>query len=165
MLLDLAAKAAALPDMSGAAAPSEIVLRDGRTRMELQFSTGSPVILEAAALRAAFERTYLKAYGRLLDGLAVRLLNLRLAVIGRRPKLDLKRLAPAAGGSIAAAKTGSRPMFAAGTWADTAVYDRLALPIGAEVTGPAVLEQLDTTIIVEPGQTARVDDFGNVVLA
>ncbi len=53
MLLDLAAKAAALTDMSGAAAPSEIVLRDGRTRMELQFSTGSPVILEAAALRAA----------------------------------------------------------------------------------------------------------------
>ncbi len=120
---------------------------------------------DAAALRGAFERAYLKAYGRLLDGIAVRLLNLRLAVIGRRPKLDLRRLAPATGGSIAAAKTGSRPMFAGGSWADTPVYDRLALPVGAEIAGPAVLEQLDTTIIVEPGQTARVDDFGNVVLA
>ncbi len=120
---------------------------------------------DAAQLRGAFERAYLKAYGRLLDGIAVRLLNLRLAVIGRRPKLDLKRLAPTGEGSIAAAKTGSRQMFAAGAWADTPVYDRLALPVGAEIAGPAVLEQLDTTIIVEPGQTARVDDFGNVVLA
>ncbi len=120
---------------------------------------------DAAKLRAAFERAYLKTYGRLLDDIAVRLLNLRLAVIGRRPKLDLGRLAPAAGGSIAAAKTGSRPMFAAGAWADTPVYDRLGLPVGAEIAGPAVLEQLDTTIIVEPGQTARVDPFGNVVLA
>lgn len=122
-------------------------------------------LADAATLRAAFERAYLKAYGRLLDGLAVRLLNLRLAVIGRRPKLDLKRLAPAAGGSVEAAKIGSRPMFAGGAWADTPVYDRLALPVGAEIAGPAVLEQLDTTIIVEPGLTARVDAFGNVVLA
>lgn len=120
---------------------------------------------DAGTLRAAFERAYLKAYGRLLDGIAVRLLNLRLAVIGRRPKLDLRKLAPAAGGSVADARTGSRPMFAGGAWADTPVYDRLALPVGAEIAGPAVLEQLDTTIIVEPGQTARVDDFGNVVLA
>jgi N-methylhydantoinase A len=120
---------------------------------------------DAGKLRGAFERAYLKAYGRLLDGIAVRLLNLRLAVIGRRPKLDLKRLAPTGSGSIAAARTGSRPMFAAGCWADTPVYDRLALPVGAEIAGPAVLEQLDTTIIVEPGQTARVDDFGNVVLS
>ncbi len=120
---------------------------------------------DAATLRGAFERAYLKAYGRLLDGIAVRLLNLRLAVIGRRPKLDLKRLAPTGTGSVAAARTGSRPMFAAGAWADTPVYDRLALPVGAEIAGPAVLEQLDTTIIVEPGQTARVDDFGNVVLS
>ncbi|MGQ3027482.1 MAG: hydantoinase/oxoprolinase family protein [Ferrovibrionaceae bacterium] len=120
---------------------------------------------DAGTLRGAFERAYLKAYGRLLDGIAVRLLNLRLAVIGRRPKLDLKRLAPTGTGSIAAARTGSRPMFAAGAWADTPVYDRLALPVGAEIAGPAVLEQLDTTIIVEPGQTARVDDFGNVVLS
>ncbi|MEV8787057.1 hypothetical protein AB0062_26440, partial [Klebsiella pneumoniae] len=82
---------------------------------------------DAGRLRGAFERAYLKAYGRLLDGIAVRLLNLRLAVIGRRPKLDLKRLAPTGSGSIAAARTGSRPMFAAGAWADTPVYDRLAL--------------------------------------
>lgn len=120
---------------------------------------------DAGTLRAAFERAYLKAYGRLLDGIAVRLLNLRLAVVGRRPKLDLRKLAPADGGSVADARTGSRPMFAGGAWADTPVYDRLALPVGAEIAGPAVLEQLDTTIIVEPGQTARVDDFGNVVLA
>ena len=56
-------------------------------------------------------------------------------------------------------------MYADGGWHDTPVYDRLALAVGSVVAGPAILEQLDTTIIVEPGQNARVDDFGNIVLA
>ncbi len=53
MLLDLAAQAAALPDLSGRAAPSEVVLQDAGRRVELRFSAGPSVILEADALRAA----------------------------------------------------------------------------------------------------------------
>jgi N-methylhydantoinase A len=33
------------------------------------------------------------------------------------------------------------------------------------VTGPAVLEQPDTTILIEPGLSGRVDDFGNIILS
>jgi DUF971 family protein len=53
MLLDLAAQAAALPDLSGGGAPSEIILRDEGSRVELWFSAGPPVILAADALRGA----------------------------------------------------------------------------------------------------------------
>ncbi len=56
-------------------------------------------------------------------------------------------------------------MCFSGAWRETAIYDRLALPVGAEITGPAILEQPDTTIVVDPGLTGRVDRFGNIVLA
>src|SRR6185295_6069618 len=107
--------------------------------------------------RAAFDTAYRRAYGRLLDGVPVRILNLRLAVIGRRPKLDLAALAPSAGGTIEAARRGRRKLWLDGGWRDTAVYDRLALPVGARIAGPAILVQPDTTIFIEPGHAAVVD--------
>ncbi len=47
---------------------------------------------------------------------------------------------------------------------DTAVYERFSLPAGAELHGPAVLEQLDSTVLVPPGVTAEVDDWLNVTM-
>ncbi|WP_372424319.1 hydantoinase/oxoprolinase family protein [Salinarimonas chemoclinalis] len=113
---------------------------------------------------AAFAEAYRKAYGRLLDGAPTRVLNLRSAVVGIRPKFDLATLAPAADASLAAARRGSRLVRFAGEWRETALYDRLALPVGAEIAGPAILSQPDTTIVVDPGLVGRVDCFGNIVL-
>eukprot|EP01035_Chromulina_nebulosa_P005154 gene5155-7002_t len=50
-------------------------------------------LLDRAAIQAAFEATYAAAFGRLLPGVPVRVLNLRTAVIGQRPKIDLLLLA------------------------------------------------------------------------
>jgi N-methylhydantoinase A len=121
--------------------------------------------LDAAAIRAAFEARYRAAYGRLLEGIAMRVLNLRVAVIGRRPKLDLMRLAPPPGGSLAAAQRGTRRVYVDGGFAEAPVYARLDLPAGAVVAGPAVLEQPDTTIFIDPGLVGTLDRFGNVILA
>jgi N-methylhydantoinase A len=120
--------------------------------------------LDAGAIRAAFEARYRAAYGRLLEGIAMRVLNLRVAVIGRRPKLDLIGLAPAPGGSVAAAQRGTRRIYVDGGYADAPVYARLVLPTGAVVAGPAILEQPDTTIFIDPGLAGSVDRFGNVIL-
>ena len=114
-----------------------------------------------AAISAAFDAAYRRTYGRLLPGGVTRILNLRTAVIGRRPRFDLASLAPAPGGS--AAPRGHRRIHV-GTWHEAAVYDRLSLPVGTEIAGPAILEQPDTTILVDPGLIARVDAFGNVIL-
>lgn len=119
--------------------------------------------LTAADVRAAFEAAYRGAYGRLLDGLPMRLLNLRTAVVGRRPAFDLSTLAPR-GGSVEGARRGTRRIWAEGAWHEAAVLDRLALPAGAVIPGPAVLEQPDTTIVVEPDLAARVDALGNLVI-
>jgi N-methylhydantoinase A len=121
--------------------------------------------LDAAAIRAAFEARYRAAYGRLLEGIAMRVLNLRVAVIGRRPKLDLIGLAPKPGGTVAAARRGTRRIYVDGAFAEAPVYARLDLPAGAVIPGPAILEQPDTTIFIDPGLVGSVDRFGNVVLA
>lgn len=59
---------------------------------------------------------------------------------------------------------GGRPVWFGG-WREARIYDRLLLPVGAEIPGPAILEQPDATIVVDPGLTAIVDKFGNVIMA
>ena len=120
---------------------------------------------DEATLCAAFAARYRELYGRLLEGIAIRLLNLRLAVIGRRPRIDLTILAPPAGASREAARRGSRPVFVDGAWAEAAVWSRLDLPVGARIDGPAVLEQPDATVFLEPGLAGEVDRFGNFIIA
>ncbi|MEM7568039.1 MAG: hydantoinase/oxoprolinase family protein, partial [Pseudomonadota bacterium] len=128
----------------------------------LTVENGAAVPPTRAAIRAAFETTYRAAYGRLLKN-AVRVLNLRTAVIGRRPKFDLTTLAPAGDGLTDAPRATRRVRFG-GAWYETAIFARLALPVGTVIEGPAILEQPDTTILVEPGYRAAIDRFGNAIL-
>ncbi|MCD6074536.1 MAG: hydantoinase/oxoprolinase family protein, partial [Rhodospirillales bacterium] len=44
------------------------------------------------------------------------------------------------------------------------IYDRVTIPAGGKVTGPAVVEQLDSTTVILPGQTAEVEKFGNIII-
>jgi N-methylhydantoinase A len=113
----------------------------------------------------AFDAAYRASFGRLLTGGLRRIVNLRTAVTGRRPKFDLLALAPPDGGSVAEAHRTTRPVHFGGAWFDTPVYDRLALPVGARIAGPAILAQPDTTILIEPGYAGKVDRFGNVLIS
>jgi N-methylhydantoinase A len=45
-------------------------------------------------------------------------------------------------------------------WHDTPVYRRDSIPAGVKVPGPVVLEQLDSTTVVAPGQVCRHDELG-----
>lgn len=47
---------------------------------------------------------------------------------------------------------------------DVDVYDRASLPVGFEFSGPAIVEQADTTTLVYPKHRARVDEFGNILI-
>ncbi|MCZ4257235.1 hydantoinase/oxoprolinase family protein [Sulfitobacter sp. G21635-S1] len=115
-----------------------------------------------AQIEAAFDAAYTATFGRLLKNGVRRVLNLRSAVTGIRPKFDLETLAPR-GNRIPAPRATRRVHFG-DTWRDTAIYDRLALPVGTEITGPAILEQPDTTVLIEPGLKGRVDRFGNTII-
>ena len=113
----------------------------------------------------AFEAAYKDAYGRLLVGLPVRIMNLKIAVIGKRPKFDLSVLGPSSTASVDAAKTGEREIWVDGAWCTATVYQRLELPESAIVHGPALLEQPDTTIFIDPDLEGNVDRYGNLVIA
>jgi N-methylhydantoinase A len=117
-----------------------------------------------AEIEAAFDAAYRATYGRLLQNGTRRVMNLRSAVIGRRPKFDLTTLAPQ-GGRVEDALTGTRQVHFGDTWHETAIYDRLALPVGAEIRGPAILVQPDTTVLIDPGLTGTVDACGNTIIA
>ena len=117
-----------------------------------------------SVVRKAFETAYSASFSRLLPGLAVRIVSLRVAAIGRRPAFDFSVFAPDASAALETAKTGSRKVWFPGGWRDTAVWSRLALSAGAAIEGPAILEQSDATTVIEPGHVARVDRLGNVIV-
>jgi N-methylhydantoinase A len=67
-------------------------------------------------------------------------------------------------GAPADARTGYRPVWFDGAFVDAACYQRRLLAPGAVVTGPAIVEQIDCTSVILPGQMATVDRFLNLVV-
>ena len=61
--------------------------------------------------------------------------------------------------------TSTRRVWFEGGWRDTPIYRREQLSVGATLTGPAIVEQLDATTVIEPGDGARVDALGNLEIA
>src|SRR5205085_8355647 len=120
--------------------------------------------ISEATVRAAFERAYAAAFSRLLPGIPVRIVSLRTAAIGRRPAFDLAAFAPDAEASLAKAARGTRKVWFDGAWHETRVWSRLDLPADAVIAAPAVIEQPDATIFIEPGLHGRVDRLGNIVV-
>jgi N-methylhydantoinase A len=115
-------------------------------------------------VRGAFEAAYLASFSRLLPGLATRIVSLRVAAIGRRPKFDFSVFAPGADASLSKGQRGSRRAWFDGGWRDTAVWSRLDLPAMARIEGPAILEQPDATIVIEPGLVGRTDRLGSLIV-
>jgi N-methylhydantoinase A len=123
-----------------------------------------PAKLTRADIKTAFEVAYAAAFGRVLEKIGIRVLNLRVAAIGKRKKFDLSLLAPPKDGSVEAAKCTTRKVWLDGAWHEAGIYRRLELPLGAVVPGPAILEQSDTTILIEADLVGEVDAFGNLIV-
>jgi N-methylhydantoinase A len=117
-------------------------------------------------LGAAFEAAYWQRFQVRLPEIRPVLVNLHTAVIGRRRPLSFEALgrgAPFA--SLEQACVSRRPVWFPGGWTDTPVYRREWLPADAHFEGPAIVEQLDTTIVIEPGNHVTRDALGNLLVA
>jgi N-methylhydantoinase A len=130
--------------------------------LTVALSNGKVLPPTKADIDAAFDSAYRATFGRLLKNGVRRILNLRGAVTGKRPKFDLATLAPDSAGAVA--PTGTRPVHFGDRWHDTAIYDRLPLPVGSVIKGPAILTQPDTTVLIEPDLQGRIDRFGNTII-
>ncbi|MFG3690227.1 hydantoinase/oxoprolinase family protein [Micromonospora sp. NPDC047740] len=111
--------------------------------------------LHEATYRSRFEQT------------EVQIVNIRVIGVGRMPRPPHLRVAPASAGAT------PRPIAVIKSWFryddrprlfETPVYQRADLAPGMRFTGPAIVEQPDTTTVVEPRFTGSVDDAGNLVL-
>jgi N-methylhydantoinase A len=141
-------------------------------RAEMQFEGQSHLLaveLPAADvdrddLQRAFEAAYWHRFEVALPEIRAVLVNLHTAVIGRRRRIALDALLGTPLGTVADAVTGHRRVWFAGGWRETPIYRREALPRGAEFTGPAIVEQLDATTVIEPDDVVTVDALGNLII-
>ena len=121
--------------------------------------------ISPAQLRALFEAAYWQRFGVELKEIRPVLVNLHTAVIGRRRPVSLKAIAAATPkATLKEAESARRAVWFAGGWVDTPIYRRELLPEGAQFSGPAIVEQLDCTTVVEPGASVTLDAVGNLIL-
>lgn len=115
-------------------------------------------------LRKSFDDTYRREYGHTLDGFPVMVMNLRTTVVGQRDKLDLRAVLAHDMVRAEEAPSGFRKVYFDGTFLDTPIYQRDRLPPGVPLSGPCIVEQADTTIVIEPDMDGVVDPLGNIVV-
>lgn len=122
--------------------------------------------VDRATVQTLFERAYFARFRVELPEIRANLVNLNTSVIGVRPSVDLGRLIDPSGrvGNLEAALVEIRPVWFEGEWRETPVYAREGLPLDAVIDGPAILEQMDATTVLEPGDRARSDADGNIII-
>ncbi len=161
------AKGRALLKREGVALESERILHFA----DMQFQGQSHLLtvqLPSTAitredLQARFEAAYWERFEVALPEIRAVLVNLHTAVIGQRRALDLAVLGRSAReATLKKAQSSTRAVWFDGRMHETPIYQREQMPLEASFTGPAIIEQLDCTTVIEPGNQVTLDHLGNL---
>jgi N-methylhydantoinase A len=114
-------------------------------------------------LQRLFETAYHARFRVDLPTIRANLVNLNCSVIGERPALDLSRLIDPEGRKLQAEPASTRKAWFDG-WHETPVYWRDHLPLALDLYGPAIIEQMDTTVVIDPGARVTSDSDGNLIV-
>jgi N-methylhydantoinase A len=117
-----------------------------------------------AKLRRAFDESHKQMFGHTAPDEPVEIVSYRLRGIGRVPPVKLPKY-KRQGIPLKDALREMRQARFDGITLDCPVYQRDRLDVGVRFAGPAIVDQLDATTVIPPGQTARVDDFKNILIA
>jgi N-methylhydantoinase A/oxoprolinase/acetone carboxylase beta subunit len=118
-------------------------------------------------LRADFDDIHEREYSRRFEESDIEIPNLRVRGIGLQPKLQTPELQPGPDSPEAALRHEGEAWFRVGgelAAVPTRFYDRAALDAGNVLVGPAIVNQYDSTTVIPPGISARVDRFGSIVI-
>jgi len=117
-------------------------------------------------IQGIFEAAYFERFQVDLPEIRASLVNLKASVIGIRPEIALDVLIASSDrqATVDAARTSTRPVWFEGTWCETPIFARDRLPADATFDGPAIVEQMDTTIVIEPGNRVEADPDGNLLI-
>jgi len=121
--------------------------------------------LDGAALarvRSTFHEVYASRYGYANPAEPVEIVTWKLSAVGGSPRVALAKAG--AGSADVRRKAMRRAYFPeARGYADTPVYDRYELAAGTTLTGPAIVEERESTTVLPPGVTATVDEYANLI--
>ncbi len=115
-----------------------------------------------ARLAQAFNDAYRDKFGNTLADMAVVIVNLRTVVVGTRSGSPLPQARE--GGSGTPQPVSRRRVHFGTAWHDTPVYARDDFAPGMALDGPAIVEQMDTTTVIEPDMALTVDRHGNLLV-
>jgi N-methylhydantoinase A len=116
-------------------------------------------------LGALFHEKHLHLFGHDSRQSEVEIMTLSASASGPHEGRGMPEIA-AGGRDPAPAHKGTRKVYfeEAGGYVDCDTYERSRLTAGNVVTGPAVIEQMDTTTVLPPGENATVDRFGTLIV-
>jgi N-methylhydantoinase A len=133
---------------------------------ELSVSMPSGVVDPAVLgrVRLTFDEVYAARYGYANPSEPVEIVNWTLTAIGASPRLVLPKATDRVPGQALKAR---RPAYfpEMGCFVDCAVYNRYALAPGEELSGPAIVEERESTTVLPPGVRAVVDEYANLITA
>ena len=111
-----------------------------------------------------FHRRHSQLYGFSLDQ-SVEIVTLRVTASGHLGDVAMPML-PAAGGDPADAVVERRQVYFEETrdFVECPIYRRERLSPGASIVGPAILEGMDSTVVINPGWESRIDQYGNCIM-
>ena len=117
------------------------------------------------AVHEAFHAEHRRTYGHGYPQEPTELVNFRVTAIGRIRKPRLREIESAATPASTARKSTRAVHFRhAGGFLETDIYDRARLGASHGFAGPAVIEEMDATTVIEPGYQVAVDKFGNLLV-
>lgn len=108
----------------------------------------------------AFHEQHEREFAFRNDDTPVELYQLQLHAVGKTTKPNFQPAAITDGGPGEPIET--RAVYFDGQWHETPVYSRWDIPAGAKFTGPAIINQLDSTTVVPPETDAEVDEWLNI---
>ena len=120
--------------------------------------------VDLPAIKESFFASYRMHFARLIEDASVEVLSWRLACVA--PNTDIRiRASDSQFGEGANARRGERPvLFEEHGWQTCPVYDRYALRAGATFSGPALIEERESTCVVGPRAQVKVDEMKNLVI-
>ena len=116
-----------------------------------------------AHIAEAFHDRHRQTYGHDNRSEPVQLVSVRVAAIGAIAPLPIREKTAKPGAE--AIKSKRQVWFRASGAAEATIYDRARMPAGLTAVGPAVIESLESTILVPPGWQARMTEEGFVLLS
>jgi N-methylhydantoinase A len=103
-------------------------------------------------------------FGHMAPEEPVEVVSYRVRGVGIVPPVDMPKF-ERTGTSLADAQRETRQVRMDGETIPCPVYQRERLDVGLSFSGPAVLDQFDATTVIYPGQSARVDEWKNLIVA